>query len=194
MDTAESALKKTYGPNSEQVHERMSSLVHMDWFSTVGTMRNRSYTEEAVNGCLQELQVEDCKVAWITLDQLHPTLAQFALDKSSLWQRLQHIPDDLHQTAEASGRDHYLSTTIDSVASLVFHDAFAGAFKHLEDNGESIIQLAVGSAMYVATMGCLWEVIADLEGWEHNPFRALLKVYEQGHCLIGANQQSIYLI
>ena len=172
----------------------LNRLSEIPWFSAVGSEQGQAEAEQAVKDAGKHLEAGDLQVVWLSKDKLASLDEELNLASSLLWAKLAELPARIKEKAQQAGRESVISEVTDELSEGVFHEAFKGAFEKLEAYGQQVIQLAVGTALYVALLGALWEQFKDTPGWETNPYGLLLKVFETGHWPVGLSGNKVYMI
>lgn len=172
----------------------LNRLSDIAWFSALGSQQGKAEAEQAVQEAGKYFQTGDLQVVWISKDKLASLDEELNLGSSPLWSKLSDLPGKLKSEAEAAGREAQLQDTVNRVTESVFHDAFKGAFSGLETYGQKVIELAVGTALYVSVLGSMWDELKDVSGMETNPYDMLLKVFETGHWPVGMANNQVYMI
>jgi hypothetical protein len=193
MATLLNTEKEMYGPRTEQAVAILSRLLNMDWFVNVGTLHYRKEAEEAIREWMDSFHLERYHIRWLEEEELVPSLAEINLAKSPLRRSLFPIPERMKQAATATGREGCLVKLADEIPAHLFHHCFDAAYRAFHQYGSSVVKTAVCSVMYIGGMACAWESIGDLDGWESNPFHALLRVLEYGHCPLGMDEEQLYM-
>ncbi|RNB80250.1 hypothetical protein EDM56_28015 [Brevibacillus fluminis] len=183
-----------YGPNHQQVHQLMTRLSEVPWFSVLGNESGRLDAEKALKECTHHLNLEEFEIVWMTREQIPSFIENMNLSDSHVWSRIQDIPKKLSEKAIATRRQSVLDEMLDLVPEMLFHKAYDGAFPALHEYGERVVKVAVVSVLYLFSNACLWEALSDKKDSEPNPFLPLLKVYEAGHWPIGMVGNQFYLI
>ncbi|WP_044748182.1 hypothetical protein [Bacillus alveayuensis] len=183
-----------YGPNGEQVVQLMIRLSNIDWFSAFGKQRRQWETEKAIKDFVGGFDIHKYDIKWITKDELLTFLEEMKLEESSLWLKLQYIPEQIKNQAEQVGRLDALLHLADEVPVNIFHYCFDRVFHELGEYGLSMVETAVCFMMYIGGLACSWEMIADIKGWENNPFLPLIDVLEHGHWPLGLIGEQFYVI
>ncbi|MEW9672137.1 hypothetical protein [Ammoniphilus sp. 3BR4] len=195
MEAVLKVKKETgYGPNHLQVEKWITRLSEVKWFSALGQSKGQGEAENAWKTFIRHLDLDDTQVVWMTKDQLPSFVEELSLGNSPLWSRIQWIPKQLKDKTKELGREAVLAYTIENIPEMLFHKAFDGAFPELNEYGERMVKVAVGSVMYIFGLACAWETLADIEGWETNPFTPLIEVFEAGHWPVGMTGNQVYII
>ncbi|ADI27043.1 hypothetical protein [Geobacillus sp. C56-T3] len=195
MTTLWQMEKEKYGPRTEQVISVLSGLLNIDWFVNAGIPHYRKEAEEAIREWMASFDLKQYHyhIHWLEEGTIVPSLAKMNLAKSPLWRSLFPIPEHMKQAAAVAGREGCLTRLVDEVPVRLFHHCFDAAYRAFHQYGSSVVKTAVCSVMYIGGMACAWESVADLDGWGSNPFRALLRVFEYGHCPLGMGDEQLYL-
>ncbi|MET3289205.1 UNVERIFIED_CONTAM: hypothetical protein ABID98_001775 [Brevibacillus sp. OAP136] len=183
-----------YGPNHQQVHQLMTRLSEVPWFSVLGNESGRLDAEKALKEWTHHLNLEEFEIVWMTREQIPSFIENMNLSDSHVWSRIQDIPKKLSEKADATGRQTVMAEMLEIVPEKLFHKAFDGAFPVLHEFGELVVKVAVGSVLYLFGIACLWEALSDREDPEPNPFLPLVKIFEAGHWPIGMVGNHFYLI
>ncbi len=183
-----------YGPNGESVAQLMTRLSNINWFSALGKQSRQGETEKAIHEFTRCFNIHEYEIRWIMKEQLSAFLEGMKLEESALWVRLQQIPDQIKNQAAQVGRLDALLHLADEVPANIFHYCFDGVFRELGEYGSSMVETAVCFMMYIGGLACAWEMIADIEGWETNPFLPLIDVLEHGHWPLGLIGKQYYVI
>lgn len=187
--------EKRYGPNGKNVRALLQRLVQIEWFSALERPQGQRESEDVMRSWMRQLGVEpECTFVWMTKGQLSSFIEEMRLADSRLWSPLAHIPTKLRDQAEHVGRSDILAQLADTVPAILFHSAFDGAFRELEPCGLHMVKIAIGFVLYVGGLACAWEALADLEGWETNPFLPLVDVFARGHWPLGWFGDHVYVI
>jgi len=183
-----------YGPNTDSVVDLMTRVSRTDWFSTVGKSQGRAAAEKSLREISHRFGIDEYRIQWLEKDQLPSFLEGMRLETSLLWQRIHDIPDRIREKAEDSGRMPNLTAIAEHIPEYLFHLSFDGAFREFGSQGKESVQTAVGSVMYLVGLACAWEMLADTEGWETNPYEPMLQVFETGYWPLGLFDGAFYLI
>jgi hypothetical protein len=186
--------KAIYGPNGESVAQLMTRLSNINWFSALGKQVRQEETEKAIKDFVHGFDIDKYDIKWITKDQLPSFLGEMKLEDTPLWPQLQQIPDQIKNQAAQVGRLDDLLYLADEVPVNIFHYCFDGVFHELREYGSPLVETAVCFMMYIGGLACAWEMIADIEGWEINPFLPLIDVLEYGHWPLGLFGHHFYVI
>ncbi|MGD8191468.1 hypothetical protein ACQCN2_15915 [Brevibacillus ginsengisoli] len=185
---------QVYGPNGEKVVSLITRLTQMEWFQAVGKQSGQSEAEQAIRECTDLLGIDGYQVLWMTKKELPAFIEGMRLEQSPIWSHISNIPRKIREKAEETGRLDVLSYTIDHVPELLFHSSFQGIFREFEEFGASMVKTAVGFVLYLFGLACAWETLADLEGFESNPFMPLVEVFESGHWPLGMANETFYVL
>lgn len=172
----------------------LQRISEIPWFSALGSQQGQEEAEQAVKEVGNYFQAGDLQVVWLNKDKLASLDVELNLGSSPLWSKLSDLPGKIKNEAEAQGCEAALTDTVNRVSETVFHDAFKGAFAELEAYGQKVVELAVGTALYVSVLGSMWDHFKDVSGWETNPYSLLLKVFESGHWPVGMSNNQVYMI
>lgn len=184
-----------YGPNGGRVEDLAKRAAQIQWFSSVGKKEGREETEEAVRRFVRAIGgPEEYVLNWMIKDQLEIFLLNMTMSKSPLWEKLEPIPQKMKEKAEQTGRSAILPQVCDEVSAHLYSGLYDAAFREFGNRGNTVIQFAVGAALYIAGLACAWEVLADLDGWGENPFLPLIEVLERGHLPVGLYDGQFYIL
>lgn len=186
--------EKRYGPNDSSVSGLIDRIGKIDWLSSVAKPKDRIPTETAIDQFLLSFGMDGYSIRWFDKNELAPFVNGMTLRESPLWARLEQIPQEIKDKAEETGRLSVLLQVSENTPFNVFSPAFDAAFREFEENGETVIQAATGSMMYIAALACAWETLADLDGWKANPFLPLVDVLEAGHWPVGLYDGQFYVV
>ncbi|GAB7386404.1 hypothetical protein BSNK01_02390 [Bacillaceae bacterium] len=186
---------KDYGPNEKNVLNLLNRLTNIDWFAACEKQRNQEEIRGAFAEFINRIGMQDrFELTWLTKRQLASFYTEKKLDESPIWPHLAPIPDKIKKEAEKAGRLAILDELTDRVPEMLFHGSYDGAFREFAKEGIQLVQTAVGAAMYLGGLACAWEVLADREGWQTNPFLPLVDVFERGHWPLGVYDGKFYVI
>lgn len=184
-----------YGPNCRNVVGLLCRLMNIDWFSELESPRGRREAEDLIRSWVRLFGIEpECAVVWVTREQLSSFIEKMQVAESPLWPELARIPASIRGQAEQAGRMAIIAQLAETVPGMLFHSAFDGAFQALAPCGMRVVQTAIGCVLYIGGLACAWEALADLEGWETNPFLPLVEVFAHGHWPLGWFGHQFYLI
>ncbi len=186
--------EKDMAVNHERVSQMMERLSRVKWFSALGEKTGQTEAEKAWKEVAEHFDIDEIQIVWLTKDRLPALDEELSLGTSLLWSKLSEIPGKIKDQAAELGREAALSETIDIVAEKIFHGAFDGAFPELEGYGKRTVELAVGAALYICGLACVWEILGDVGGWEKNPYSPFLEVFEAGHWPVGMSGNRIFMI
>lgn len=192
--TLKNVNTEIYGPNGKNVAALVERISKITFYRALGDQTSQASVESSVQSFIHDLDAECPQVVTLTKEQLSSFLESMRLEASPLWEELQQIPIRIAQKLEETNRSELFSLANDVIPEQVFHDAYDGSFNQLESVGRTAISLCTGAAMYITGLAVAWELLADLPGWEKNPFLALIEVLEQGHLPLGLYDNQFYVI
>ncbi|MDG5788841.1 hypothetical protein QA612_15320 [Evansella sp. AB-P1] len=181
-----------YGPNGQNVEILIRRLSQIQWYENIGDKMVNIDLEDTIKRFTDFFQVEGVEVVALSKEQLPDFFEGMKLSSSPLWGNLNQIPQDIKKELVQSEREDLMVYINDMIPELVFHGAYDGAFRQLEQLGRNPISICTGAAMTIAGLAVAWEMIGDQEGWEVNPFVLLVDVLEKGHLPLGLYEGRFY--
>ncbi|MET3291112.1 UNVERIFIED_CONTAM: hypothetical protein ABID98_003682 [Brevibacillus sp. OAP136] len=185
VTTLGASQAQAFGRNGEKIVGLLNRLADIEWFSAVGKAIDQEATKRAVFESTRLLGIEGKQVQWLAKEQVASFIDGMRLEQNPLWMNMESIPRKIKEKAEEAGRLEALNHVIDHVPEILFHRSFKGAFHAFETDGTRVVQVAVGAVMYLFGVACAWEILADLPGWETNPYLPLLDAFAAGHWPLG---------
>lgn len=172
----------------------ISRISQINWFSSFGKQKNQLQSELVISNFFDDLRVERLPIHWVSKEALPQFLRSLRLEPNPLWNKLEQIPGELRSAADQTGKMEMIPKVMDEVSEMVFHRSFDGAFRAFGPFGKEIVEMAVGTALYVCCLACLWELVDDQAVKSSaNPFASLLAVFAQGYWPLGVHDDSFYV-
>ncbi|ADU93898.1 MULTISPECIES: hypothetical protein [Geobacillus] len=171
----------------------LDRLEAVNWLSSFGGQGD-DQVEQALHKFVHFFGLDGIGIRWLQKNELVSFIEEIRLENDDSWRVLRHIPEQLRQQTEQTGRSRLLSAIADEVPAVIFQHSFDAIFEVLRPYGNKVVTTAVGYMMYIGGMACAWEVLSDLEGWKENPFLYLVSVLESGHWPLGIVNRKFVVI
>ncbi|MES0856326.1 hypothetical protein ABS784_08835 [Geobacillus sp. G4] len=172
------------GAEHASIHRLLERFAVIDWLSSLGEQGDEQ-VEQRLRQFADFFGIRRLEIRWLAKEELASFVGALRLEDDDIWKVLRHVPDQLKQQAEQTGRLEALLALADEVPALIFQHSFDPIFAALSPYGNNVVTTAVGYMMYIGGMACAWEMLSDLEGWKTNPFLSLISVLERGHWPLG---------
>ncbi len=176
--------ESTFGEKAQSLNDLAQQFETMDWYKRAG--QKEANAEATIDRLMNELQVEEYELKWITKDETVAVTRQLTFEGSDIWERLKEVPDEMKKKIKKTKQMKLLETVVDTIPEFVFHHAFDAAVKQFKE--EQIVNYLVCQAIYFSVLICSATLAGD------DRFGPLLELLESGHVPLGLEGNTIYML